>query len=93
MNELLYLQIKTFLSPFSHDKVTTGSEWNLRHSATLIDLSELWWYKCLCGALALQGPVKYSDLLENHWITLVFTGLVTWFGRRGATHVSCLEQE
>ena len=46
---------------FSHGEVTTGFNWNIKRSTTPKDPIEPWWYKCLCGAIALQGSAENRD--------------------------------
>ena len=43
------------LSLFLPVRLKRGSDWNLRLTATLVNLLEPWWNKCLCSAVALQG--------------------------------------
>ena len=55
--KLLYYRTKTVFTRLSlFLSVTAGSDWNLRHSATLIESLEQWWYKWVYGAVMLQGP-------------------------------------
>ena len=73
-----------YLSLFLMGRLQRRSGWNLRRSATLIDLLEPWWYKCLCRAKRVcREPwwckCQFSDVVLQTSIWQPYHYIMCWY--------------